>query len=267
MRKNKWGFLIILLLTVANSLFSYEEFGEIMDPALRTSLQGMRSYQVHYLNWLFYTINTHTPGFFEAGVYNTRFINKEEENFRVDHVGFTRFRAGPYTDTGNPLDLYIDAASKGWFLIKIPGSYAYTRDGRFTLDSRRRIVSLAGDFPLMGENGEIFLPEGDISISKSGTIFVEGNRVDRIKIIVFTSEVDMQNLETLNGSVFVLTKPIPVIEGVQNYRVVQGALEENNVLKAINGDILSAKNYYESCAKIAHALNKSLSTSAALMSP
>ena len=44
-------------------------------------------------------------------------------------------------------------------------------------------------------------------------------------------------------------------------------LEENNVLKAITGDILVAKNGYDAATKTAHLINKSLSTAAGLGAP
>lgn len=266
LKKIKLMVLFFLFLTLS-PIFAYEEFDEVQDPGVRATLQGMRSFQVHWSTWMFYTINTHTPGFLEPGAYNSR-IKNDDNSFRVDHVPFTRFTSGPMTETGRDLDFYVDAESKGFFLVKIPGTYAYTRDGRFMLDTQRRIVTLMGGYPLMGENGEIYLPEGDdISISKSGSIFVNGSRIDRMKIVVFANGSDMQNLETLNGSFFILTKPILTLEGPEYYRVVQGAIEESNVAKAINGDIIAAKNYYESSARISHALNKSLTTSASLMAP
>ena len=171
-------------------------------------------------------------------------------------------------ETNKELDFYIDANSRGFFVVQLPNSIAFTRDGRFMLDSRRRLVSLSGMYPLLGEEGEIILPEGeDILVSRSGLIYVDGQPVTRIKVAVFRTFSDMQSMESLNGNFFVLTKDIETVEGPEHYAVVQGFLEENNVLKAITGDILVAKNGYDAATKTAHLINKSLSTAAGIASP
>mgnify|MGYP007000145476 len=109
-----------------------------------------------------------------------------EEGYEVDYIPFFRWRAGPMVDTGKELDLYLDANSRGFFVVQLPNSIAFTRDGRFLLDSRRRIVTLSGMYPLLGEEGEIILPEGeDILVSRSGLIYVDGQPVTRIKVAVF----------------------------------------------------------------------------------
>ena len=77
----------------------------------------------------------------------------------------------------------------------------------------------------------------------------------------------MQTLDDLNGSFFIMTKPIEIVEGAENYVIIQGALEQNNVLKAITGDIKIAKNGYESSLKIAQLINRALSTAAGLAAP
>lgn len=257
--------LVCMWLMVSSSVMAYENYGEIQDDGLWNNLMGMSCFQVHYQNWLFYTINVGTPGFIETGVYNTR---REGKEHRIDFVPFFRFRAGPVKETGRMLDFYLDSGSRGFFVLKMPTSLVYTRDGRFVLDSQKRLVSMVGNFPVMGVSGEIFFREGtDITCSRSGALFEGNDRVDQLKIVVFKSQKQMQSLESLNGSHFVLTEEIETVEGPEHYSVNQYFLEENNVLKAITGDILVAKNGYESNAKIAHLINRVLQTSATIASP
>jgi len=260
------GILILVFMSIGSISNAYVHYDEVAERGVLSALEGMRTFQVHYTNWVFYTMNVGTPGFIETGTYNTR--KKREEGYEVDYIPFFRWRAGPMVDTGKELDLYLDANSRGFFVVQLPNSIAFTRDGRFLLDSRRRIVTLSGMYPLLGEEGEIILPEGeDILVSRSGLIYVDGQPVTRIKVAVFRTFSEMQSMESLNGSFFVLTKDIETVEGPEHYAVVQGALEENNVLKAITGDILVAKNGYDAAAKTAHLINKSLSTAAGLGSP
>ncbi|MBG90277.1 MAG: hypothetical protein CL521_00490 [Actinobacteria bacterium] len=242
---------------------AYTDYNEITDRGIKDNVFAMRAFQVHYTNFMFYTINVATPGFIEEGTYNTR----RKGTRRIDFVPFYRWRSGPVVETNRPLDFYLDASSRGFFVIKFPTTFVYTRDGRFRLDSRNRLVTMSGHYPVMGEGGEIFLPEGSVSVARSGMIFVDGEPVDRIKVAVFKSFKDMQNMETLNGSFFILTKPIDTLEGQEHYGVVQGYLEENNVLKAITGDILFAKNSFDVNAKSAQMLNRALSTSASFIAP
>ncbi|RAP39157.1 hypothetical protein DID80_00705 [Candidatus Marinamargulisbacteria bacterium SCGC AAA071-K20] len=256
---------LIIMLFATNSLYSWEDFQEIQDPGVRTTLDGLHAYIVHYQNWLFYTINTHTPGYIETGVYNTRTV---EGNTEIRP--FFRWRAGPVIETGRDLDFYLDAASRGFFAVQMPTSLAYTRDGRFILDSQRRMVTMSGNYPLLGENGHIYLPEGEsISVSRAGLIYVDGEPIDRMKIVVFKRKSDMtyDNIESLNGSFFVLTREIETISGPQYYLIKQGMLEENNVLKAITGDIGMAKNSYDATVKTAHMINKALGTAASIANP
>lgn len=246
-------------------LTAYENYGEIQDIGLWNNLMGMNCFQVHYQNWLFYTINLGTPGFIETGVYNTRRAGKEHH---IDFVPFIRFRAGPVMETGRMLDFYLDSGNRGFFVLKMADTLVYTKDGRFTLDSQKRLVSVAGNYPVMGQNGEIFFREGtDVTCSRSGALFEGNDRVDQLKIVVFKSTKQMQSLESLNGSHFVLTEEIETVEGPEHYSVNQYFIENNNVLKAITGDILVAKNGYESNAKIAHLINRVLQTSATIASP
>ena len=96
---------------------------------------------------------------------------------------------------------------------------------------------------------------------------MDGQPVTRMKIAVFKSFKDMQTMDSLNGNFFILTEDIDTVDGPEHYAVIQGALEENNVMKAITGDILMAKNAYDANAKTAHLINRALSTAAGISAP
>ena len=257
--------VLVLCLLQMNAL-SYEHFDEVQERGVLSCLEGMRTFQIHYTNYMFYTINVGTPGFFESGVYNTR--EKRGDDYVIDTRPFVRWRAGPIRETNRDLDFYIDANSRGFFTIQLPGMIGFTRDGRFLIDSQRRLVTLAGNFPVLGEEGPIVLPEGDeVLVSRSGLVYLDGQPVSKMKISVFRSFKEMQTLESVNGTVFVLTRELPMMEGPEHYAVLQGHLEENNVLKAITGDILLAKNSYDVSAKTAHLINRALNTAAGIAAP
>ena len=74
---------------------------------------------------------------------------------------------GSLRDSANPLDWAIQG--EGFFSVTLPdGTIGYARDGQFTLDAERNLVTARG-YPLVWD-GEI--PEGatDIRIQSNGTI-------------------------------------------------------------------------------------------------
>lgn len=259
------GITLFSLFVLTGTVQAFENFEEIQDSGVLNNVYAMRAFQVHYTNFMFYTMNVQTPGFIEEGVYNSR----RADSKKVDNVMFYRWRAGPIMETGRELDFYIDARSRGFFVVKMQSTFAYTRDGRFQIDSRGRLVTLAGQYPVMGDSGEIIIPEGyqSITCSRSGTLYVDGQRLAQLKTAVFKSFKDMRTMDTLNGNYFVLTRELELLEGPEHYAIVQGSLEQNNVLKGITGDILMAKNSYDVNAKSAHLINKTIGTAASLISP
>ncbi len=268
MKQIKYIFLLSLFFypLLTKITWSYDMHGDVQDKAVQTNMYAMAAFQVHYTNFMFYTINVGTPGFIEQGVYNTRRLKGN-----IEYVDFKRFRAGPPVQTGRPLDFYLDASSRGFYVVKMPGTLAYTRDGRFQLDSGGRLVTMSGQYPVLGQEGEIFFPEdasaNDVSVSRAGLLYLGDQEVDRLRIAVFKSFKEMQTMDAINGSFFLLTRPIEIVEGPEHYQVKQGWLEENNVLKAITGDILMAKNAYDANAKTAHLINRVLGSAASLASP
>lgn len=235
------------------------DYEELQDPTMRNVVQSMRAHQIQWNLFSLYTMNVDTPGYIETGGYN---ISREG---RIEIVPFYRWRAGPITETFQPLDFAVDANSRGFFQVLLPTGLGYTRDGRFTLTRTRKLVMLAGGYPVLGERGEIYLPEGkEIAVSKAGQIYVDGTPVDRMKIVVFK---DLSKLETLNGSLFYLTEEAELIQGEENYSVRQGFLEQNNVLKALIGDITMASRTYEATAKAGRSITKMLNSTVQLGNP
>lgn len=94
------------------------------------------------------------------------------------------FRQGPILGTGNPLDMAI--RGDGFFVIDTPHGEAYTRDGRFALNSAGELVTLSG-YPVMGDGGVIRLEGGELHVDVAGTIWVDGVAVDTLRIVRFDS--------------------------------------------------------------------------------
>jgi len=249
---------LVLLSGVTHAVFA-PDYEEIQEPSVRTVVQSMRAHQIQWNLFALYTMNVDTPGYVETGGYNI------SRNGRIEIIPFYRWRAGPIVETFQPLDFSVDANNRGFFQVLLPTGLGYTRDGRFTLTRNRKLVMIAGNYPVLGERGEIYLPEGkEIAVSKSGQIYVDGTPVDKLKVVVFK---DMSKLETLNGSLFYLTAEAELIEGEEHYAVHQGFLEQNNVLKALIGDITMASRTYEATSKVGRSITKMLNSVVQLGNP
>lgn len=132
---------------------------------------------------------------------------------------------GALVRTGNQLDLAL--GGDGYFVIAGPWGDGYTRDGRFHLDSDGRLLTVAGDYPVLGKSGPIVVtPGADVEFSQDGKIRADKVDVDQIRIIVPEQKA---GLTSLNGSIFKKTDPQAVVQEIDNPRVIQGYVETSNV--------------------------------------
>jgi flagellar basal-body rod protein FlgF len=134
------------------------------------------------------------------------------------------FLPGPLSVTGGDLDVALEG--QGFFVLEAPNGPLYTRNGNFHVSSDRHLVNSEG-LAVLGKNGPVRLPPGQISISQSGDIQVNGSaRVDTIRVVDFP---DKRQLEKMGNSLFRVNaegvKPIESKDAV----VRQGALEQSNV--------------------------------------
>jgi flagellar basal-body rod protein FlgF len=113
---------------------------------------------------------------------STRPAGPSERVFAEVHGVRTAFEPGRIRITGNPLDVAIQ--NDGFFEVKTPDGVRYTRNGIFSLDSQRRLVTNLGH-PVMGTKGEIKVPPGNIQINAEGAIQVDGTPIGSIKVVEF----------------------------------------------------------------------------------
>ncbi len=94
-------------------------------------------------------------------------------------------RQGALVETGRPLDLAI--AGNAFFAVQTPDGIEYTRDGRFQLDAQRRLVTADG-YPVLGEQGPLILPPGEVWVEPDGTVLAGETVVGRLLLIEFPPE-------------------------------------------------------------------------------
>ena len=164
------------------------------------------------------------------------------------------FSEAPIVETGNRLDLAIQG--NGFFVISGKDGTLYTRNGQFTLDPDRRLVTADGS-AVMGQNGEITLDGKDINIGDDGTIYIDGQQITQLKIVDFADKTKLRNM---GRSSFVNIDPTATEITPDRVTVKQGYYESSNVnVVAEMVDMMSAVRAYESYAKVDQAMHDILS--------
>jgi flagellar basal body rod protein FlgG len=177
-------------------------------------------------------VNAETPGFKRTDVVQRAFpleleaaekklsaMRPQVEGAYYDHA------PGALIRTGSPTDIAI--GGDGYFVIGAPWGEGYTRDGRFVLDKEGQLVTVSGNYPVLGERGPIVVPAGSrLEVSSSGDVKVDGAAVDKIRLV---SIGDKNLLEPVSGSIFRVTSSEGKIEEVSSPSVIQGYMESSNV--------------------------------------
>lgn len=138
----------------------------------------------------------------------------------------TNFKPGSFKETGNIYDFAIEG--EGFFVVEMndaKGNLAqkYTRDGSFTKNTNNELITKEGNY-VLGENGKITLPNGKVVIGKTGSIYVDGEFVDKIKIVNFENK---ESLRKYGDNLYDKTKETKEIP--TNANVMQRYIESSNV--------------------------------------
>jgi flagellar basal-body rod protein FlgF len=183
--------------------------------------------------------NVSTPGYksqlefyrsLEASMANHHLtpLNQAVNDYGVLGGSALDMRTGEMQKTGNDLDLALEG--EGFFVVKTPAGIRYTRDGNFHTDADGHLLTATGD-PVMGEEGPLELPGGDITFSSDGTISQQGAVVANLKLVTFTPGT---NLTSQGNSYY--SAPQGTEQPVEDPRLSQGMLEGSN-MNPISGAI------------------------------
>lgn len=130
------------------------------------------------------------------------------------------FRAGSLATTGRDLDLAIDG--QGFFVVSTPNGQRYTRNGAFARRSDGLLTTAEGE-PVLGENGEIRLGAGKMSVDQDGTIRSGATVAGRLRVVEF----DEASIDRESGARF---RAVPgATPRPAAGTVIGGALEQANV--------------------------------------
>ncbi|MHB8910358.1 MAG: flagellar hook-basal body protein [Syntrophales bacterium] len=109
----------------------------------------------------------------------------------------TDFSRGAIQATGNPLDVAIEG--EGFFAVQTASGIAYTRRGNFSVNKKGDLVNDSGEDVLSTSGSKINITGGTVEIGGEGDVFVDGRKVDNLKVVKFA---DKAKLERLPGSLF-----------------------------------------------------------------
>ncbi len=192
------------------------------------------------------TVPGSTSGNGLASMIAVRPAGPTERVFAESNIVRTAFEPGRIRITGNPLDVAIQG--NGFFEVKTADGVRYTRNGIFSLDNQRRLVTNQGQ-PVMGRQGEIKVPPGNIQINSEGGIQVEGIPIGTIKVVEFQeNHMPRKFAEGLfvGGTPTVALKP----------QVQSGHIEESNVNSLSEMvQMMQGMRSYESAQKLIQTLD------------
>lgn len=174
----------------------------------------------------------------------------------VDEV-YTDFSQSGFKQTNGNLDVALNGS--GFFAINVTNKNGettekYTKDGCFTLGNEGKLMTLEGNI-VLGENGPITLPLGTVNIEETGDIYVNGQRIDKLKIVDFENKETLKKfgdslIETTEqttpkdflGSVsqgFLETSNVDSVKEMVNMITVMRAYEMNQKMVQIHDQTLS----------------------------
>ncbi len=171
-----------------------------------------------------------TSGTFAQTYVDTSYTDLEQSNFE-------------YTDS--PFDVGI--FGNVYFNIRAyNGETMLTRNGQWELDSEG-YLALSTSGRVLGERGEIYLGNKDFVIDADGSIYQDGEFVDRLRLSYIDPESDVTKFGV---NMFTEVEAQDPPEGMK-YDIIQGAYERSNV--DLNYELtmmMNASRLYEASSQI-----------------
>lgn len=156
--------------------------------------------------------------------------------------------------TGNPLDVMV--SGDGFLVVETGAGERYTKNGNLNLDAGGRLVTMEGD-PILGDSGEITLEEARrIEIGSDGTVFQDGEAVDRLRVVRFANPAGLARQST---TLFRATDDSGPAEDAEDRALIPGSLEMSNVnpvSEMVN--MISVMRAYEASQKLLQAQDQTL---------
>ena len=190
----------------------------------------------------------------------------------VKTVGTPRLMTqGSLQQTGNTLDVAIQGS--GWFKVLMPdGTYSYTRDGSFQMDSQGRVVTAEGNLvqPTItipaNSSGITINQQGQVSATPAGS--TTSSILGQFTLTTFMNDAGLQaNGNNLFSATPASGTPQDGTPGTNGSgTLLQGSLEESNVDAVTEiSNLIAAQRAYEMNSKVITAADEMLQTTSQLM--
>jgi flagellar basal-body rod protein FlgF len=148
-------------------------------------------------------------------------LNRAINDFGVLGGSTVDQRQGSLQSTGNNLDLAMNGP--GFFSVQTTRGIRFTRNGSFHVNRVGAIVNDNED-PLLGPDGPIQLPPGDIAIAEDGTVSVAGAVAGQVRVAEFAPGTVLVPEGESN-----FIAPAGAEHDATSSKVEQGMLESSNV--------------------------------------
>ena len=204
--------------------------------------------------------NINTVGFKRDRSFSTFLRESGKDSGYPPEIGLTVNRSvrtdrridqsdGAMLSTGRNLDVAI--RGDGFLAVQTTRGERYTRNGNMHLDRNSTLRTADGN-PVLGVSGrQITLGQGEIHISDDGGVYLNGEEVDRLKVVVFQ---DRSQLEKEGEALFFSKggeQPRPGTDTVMrsgyleqaNVNAVQSMVEMINILR--NFESIQKSVYHE----------------------
>lgn len=186
--------------------------------------------------------NLHTPGFRRTSVAPAF---GESAELRA----FTDQREGALAQTGRAMDLALQG--NGFFVVEHDGESRLVRSGAFLLDQERQLRTIQGD-AVLGEEGPIIVPDGNVMADSRGVLWVDNRQVAQLRLVEVT---DAALLRSDGEGRFQYSGEVQAWKGA----VLQGALEQSNVDAAQEMvQIMQTTRHVESLQRVINMYDKVL---------
>ena len=165
-------------------------------------------------------------------------------------TSYTDLGQGTFEFTESPFDVAING-DVYFNIASYNGDTMLTRNGQWELDEQGYLC-LASSGRILGENGEIYLGSKDFVIDADGSIYQDGELVDKLR----RSYIDPEgNVDKFGANMFTSVQAGDVPEGTR-FEIIQGAYERSNI--DVNYEMtmmMNANRIYEASSSLAKLLD------------
>ena len=141
-----------------------------MPPILRNNGLTSAAAALHFYERRQQAIANNLANVDTAGFKKERVFGRLIDDAVVAADSVTDRSQGDISPTGNALDIAVQGDA--FLVVQTPAGERLARGGSLRLDAERRLVTQQG-FPVLGEDGPIVLPTGDVGIGRDGVITVQ----------------------------------------------------------------------------------------------